>query len=98
MKKAGRLFISPQAREDVQQAIDYYNIRQMDWARNFMQKLNKLLVLSKKTPIFQVRYADVHCCPTRVFPFMVHYTLKDNIISVWGVVNMAKDPEKYWKK
>jgi len=98
MQKAHRLFISPQAREDIQQAIDYYNSQQKGLGKRFHSEVKRTFSSIKKTPAFQIRYADIHCCPMRVFPFMVHYNFEDNIISVWGVVNMAKEPEKYWKK
>jgi len=97
MKKVRRLLISPQAREDIQQAIDYYNTCQKGLGKRFHSEVKRTFSSIQKTPAFQVRYDDIRCCPLRVFPYMIHYTFEDETVSVWGVIGTAQDPEKHWK-
>jgi toxin ParE1/3/4 len=96
MKKPRRLIISPQAIDDIQQVIDYYNTCQKGLGKRFHSEVKKTFSSIQKTPSFQIRYDEVRCCPVRVFPFMIHYTFEDEIVFVWGIKATALNPEKYW--
>ncbi len=83
MQKAKRLLLSPQAREDIQQAIDYYNGCQQGLGKRFHSEVKKAFVIIQRSPAFQIRYDDVHCYPLRAFPYLVHY-IHDEKVSLSG--------------
>lgn len=92
------LVIDPRAIKDIQGAIDYYDEQQAGLGLRFEAAVNKHLLILEKNPFFRKRYHDVHCIPINKYPYMVHFTIDENlqIVSVRAVFHTALDPKK-WK-
>ena len=64
------------ARRDIQQAIDWENMRKSGLAAYFLDNLQKKLDLLSITPgMGSIRYENVHITHTKVFSYNIHYTV-----------------------
>ncbi len=55
------IIIEPTALLDIQQAIDYYDAKQIGLGEKFEAALDKRLVSIQNNPFYQIRYDTVHC-------------------------------------
>ena len=94
------LVIDPNAIQDIQQAIDYYDEQQTGLGKRFESALNKRLITLEKNPFFTIRYDQVRCLPMKKFPFMVHFTIdeKQSIVTIRAVFHTSLDPQKWDKR
>lgn len=94
-----QILIDPEAVQDIQEAIYWYNDQQADLGRKFHVTIKRVLSKLKKNAFFQIRYDDVHCLPVKVFPFMIHYTINEEsrLIIVRAILHTSQNPEK-WKE
>lgn len=93
------LKIEPEAREDIQEAVDWYNDQLSGLGKEFHSTVKAYLNDLRSNPFFQVRYEGVRCLPMNKFPYMIHFTVDEEkeIVSVHGVINTFLDPG-IWKK
>jgi toxin ParE1/3/4 len=81
------IFIEPLAVQDIQNAIDFYDEKQIGLGEKFEAALNHHLLSLEKNPFYQVRYDEVHCLPIKKFPYMIHYTVdRQNRIVIRGLL------------
>lgn len=94
------IVIEPDALQDVQQAIDYYDDQQIGLGEKFEAVLDTHLVSLEINPFFQVRYDDVHCLPIKKYPYMIHFTIseEDQTATVRAVFHTSLDPEKWTER
>lgn len=91
--------IDPQALQDIQEAIDWYELQKEGLGERFYNNLEKSLKQLEVNPYFQKRYSDIRCLPLLTFPFMIHYSIVDNnsAVIIRAVLNTSMNPEK-WKR
>lgn len=91
--------IEPEARNDIQEAIDWYNEQQTDLGRVFHAAVKDHIITLQTNPYYQVRYDDVHCLPLKNFPYMIHFTINESgqQVKIHGVFNTFRDPG-VWKE
>jgi plasmid stabilization system protein ParE len=96
--KAFKIKIEPEAHQDIQEAINWYNQQQSGLGRRFHTEVKASFKKLKIHPFFQVRYDNVHCFILNKFPYMVHYTIdeENKIIIVRAVFGTSRDPQ-IWK-
>lgn len=82
---------------DIQEAIDWYNKRQKGLGRKFHNSLKKHFKTLSINPFYQVRYDDVRCLPVKKFPFMIHYTVSEElkIVTIRAVFNTSRDSNQW---
>ena len=92
--------IEPQAKEDIQQEIHYYNEQQKGLGKRFHAEVKLAFQSIRKSPYFQIRYDDVRCLPVKKFPVMVHYTVEPDKkrITVRAAVSTHRNPKTSWVK
>jgi plasmid stabilization system protein ParE len=92
--------IEPEALDDIQKAIDYYNSQKTGLGKRFYKKIERSFEFLKKHAFsFAVRYDDIRCMPLKKFPYLIHYRIKEKpqkIISIKAVFSTHRDPED-WK-
>lgn len=83
------------ARRDIQQAIDWENIRKPGLGEYFLNdfeaKQNDLAI----TPAMgSIRYENVRITFTRIFPYNIHYIIDDGkqLVIILRVLNQNKEP------
>jgi len=93
------IIIEPTALLDIQQAIDYYDAKQIGLGEKFEAALDKRLVSIQNNPFYQIRYDTVHCLPLKKYPYMIHFTINkiDNAVTVRAVFHTSQNPT-IWKK
>ena len=91
------LKIQPEARQDIQQAIRWYNSQQPGLGRKFHQAVKQGFDSLKLNPFFQVRYDSTRCLPLKTYPYMIHFTLEEDTqrIIVQAVFSTHDDPDKW---
>lgn len=100
MPKKFTLDIEPEAFDDIQQAVDFYNSRKAGLGKRFYNTVDKHFEFLKKNYLsFAVRYDDIRCMPVNKFPYMVHYRVLENrqAVSIKAVFCTYDDPDK-WKE
>lgn len=91
--------IESEAKEDIQEAIDWYNDQKQGLGAYFLEEIQNSVEQLKINPHYQVRYGEVRCLPTRIFPFMIHFTLSKEAqtVIIRGVFHTSMSPKK-WKR
>ena len=94
-----KIKIEKEAKQDIQDAISWYNKKEKGLGRKFHAEVKEYLQILVYKPKYQVRYDQVRCLPLKRFPFMLHFTVdaKNKIVTVRAVLNTARDP-KIWLK
>ena len=90
--------IDPPALQDIQEAIDWYELQKEGLGERFYNYLEKSLKQLELNPYFQIRYSGIRCLSLLTFPFMIHYTIDqtNSIVIVRAVLNTSMSPAK-WK-
>ncbi|MGE8340682.1 MAG: type II toxin-antitoxin system RelE/ParE family toxin [Flavobacterium sp.] len=89
--------IEPRALVDIQDAIDYYESKQIGLGEYFYQVIDEHLDTISRNPFFEIRYKDYRGLPTKKFPFIIFYFLDEEIkkVFVLSVFNTSLNPSKY---
>jgi plasmid stabilization system protein ParE len=93
-----KIKIEPEARLDIQEAINWYNKQQKGLAKKFHEAIISHFDSLKKNPHFEIRYDNIHCLPLKKFPYMLHFSIdKDkNLVIVRAIFHTSLNPES-WK-
>jgi toxin ParE1/3/4 len=93
------VLLEPEALNDIQEAINFYDEAQPGLGKKFEEALNRLFKILEHSPFFAIRYDEVHCLPMRKFPYMLHYTLDEGAgeIIVRALFHTSIDPVR-WKR
>lgn len=89
------LVVTFNARRDIQDAIDWENMRSEGLASRFLHYLEqKLSVISDGPYIFRKRYENVHCVVTEAFSYLIHYPIDDvnHKVIVLRVLHTSRKP------
>lgn len=91
--------IEPEAHQDIQEGIDWYNEQQPGLGRKFYEEIKDTFKRLQTHPFFQIRYDKVRCLPLKSYPYMIHFTVdeQEKRVIVRAVFNMSRDPG-IWKK
>lgn len=92
-----RVVVEPQAAQDMQNAIDYYDALQFGLGQKFYNALSDYLDALSSNPFYQIRYKTARAITIKQFPFyQIIFTLAEDskIIYVQAVFNCAQNPEK----
>ncbi len=90
--------IEPEAGEDIQEGIDWYNEQQTGLGKEFHIAVKARFKKLQTNPFYQVRYENVRCLPLKKYPYMIHFTIHEErkMVVVHAVLNTSRDP-KSWK-
>ena len=94
-----KIVIEPRAIFDIQEAVDYYDFKQIGLGEYFIQALEEHIEILRKNPFFQIRYKDYYGLPIKKFPFIIFYFTDEEvkIVYVVSVINTSLNPKKYPK-
>jgi len=90
-----KIKIEPEAVEDIQNAIVWFNKQQTGLGKKFLSELKLHINLLKTNPFFQIRYDKVHCLPLKSFPFMIHFTVSEieSLVIIRAVFSTHRNPK-----
>ncbi len=92
-------YYTPEAKHDIRIAAKWYNEQRSGLGKRFTAaiqgKLNQLCAFPKSAVI---KYDDIRTAPVQVFPYMIHYRIKEEgkRVIVIGVYSMFQNPLQ-WK-
>lgn len=91
--------VEPEALQDIQEAIYWYDRQQPGLGRRFYDQLNIAIDRLKQNPYYQIRYRSVRCLPLAKFPFMIHYSVDEtnSIIFIWAIFNTSLNPKRWMR-
>ena len=79
------VLIHPEALVDIQQGIDFYNLRKPRLGARFLSAVKATITEIKKNPYYKVRYDNVRCRLVKKFPYLAHFSVdeKNNSITFY---------------
>ena len=80
---------------DIQQAVDWYNVKQNGLGKRFFSSVKHSLSLLKKDPFcIAIKYDKIRCIPISKFPYNIHYRVEadSQTIVVFAVYHTAREP------
>lgn len=94
------IILDYRAIQDVQDVIDFYEEQQPRLGRQFEQALHEHLLTLELNPFFQIRYDNIRCLPLRKFPYMIHFTVDEEVqqVVVWAVLHTSRDPRSWGRR
>jgi len=95
-----KALILPLAKEDIQEASNWYNTQQKELGKRFIADLRETVHFIRQNPeVLKVRYNSVRTAVLSVFPFMIHFTIDkmNKTIIVVAILHTSRNPE-LWKK
>jgi plasmid stabilization system protein ParE len=92
--------IEPEAQLDIQESIDWYNKRQAGLGRKFYSAIKLEFINLAKNPNYQIRYDKVRCIPIKKFPFLMHYTINQNLktVIIRAIFHTSINPSNWDKR
>jgi plasmid stabilization system protein ParE len=91
------VLIDPLAVQDIQDAINYYEEKSAGLGKKFENELNEQILFLAKNPFLRTRYENVRCLVLNVFPFMIHFTIDEDLktITIRAVFHTSINPQKW---
>ena len=95
---AWKVQIFSEAKEDIQEAITWYNHRQKGLGKRYHKELKLTLARLKKNPHYAIKYQQVRCLKVHKFPYLVHFVLDESshLIIIPGILNTSLEPNANW--
>jgi hypothetical protein len=98
MLKKFTIDIEPEAFDDIQKAVDYYNLKQYGLGKKFFDNVDKQFdFLKKNYTAHEIRYDDIRCMKVKKFPYAIHYRVlsQQETISIKAVFCSYQNPDKW---
>jgi len=101
MKKSNfKIALHPEVKNDLQEAIDYYNDKKLGLGDTFYLVAKKEMESLKKDAfLYEVRFEDARFLKVGKFPYLIYYYIveEEKTVYIDTVKNMSVDPDKNWK-
>lgn len=94
-----KIVIDPRAINDIVQAVDYYNSKQIGLGEKFKTNIDKYIERLSINPYYAFKYKDYRSLPLRKFPFLIlfHVNERDKKVFINAIFNTYQNPKKYPK-
>jgi len=90
-------YFHPEAEEEFQNAIDYYEEVQQglgfDYAIEIFKTIERIISFPKAWPILE---DDIRRCLTHRFPYGIIYSIEPEVIFILSIMHLKREPD-YWK-
>lgn len=92
------LVADPRVEDDLKEARDFLNSRRKGFGSKFLSEYRRALKSLQNSPLFQVRYKEVHCLPMKTFKYMIHFKIdeQNKMVHIYAVLSTHQDPDKHW--
>ncbi|MFA6058878.1 MAG: type II toxin-antitoxin system RelE/ParE family toxin [Taibaiella sp.] len=92
-----KLIITPEAVDEIQNAIDYYNEKKKGLGKRFYVDLQKQFSQIARNPLYRsLRYDNIRFAHLDTFPYAAHYDITNDIIIIQAVLCDYQNPEEEW--
>ncbi len=90
------LILRPEAEEDLDGSILWYERRQQDLGARFLNEVNRLLSQIAGTPLqFPQIEKDVRRGLLRHFPYGVYFTIDPDKVTVLAIIHLSRHPDRW---
>jgi plasmid stabilization system protein ParE len=91
-----KFIVLPNVRVDVREAKQWYEQKSPSLPKRFDKDLRATFKQLKLRPLSHaVRYKNVRIANLKVFPYAVHYIVKENTVLITAVFHSASNPENW---
>jgi plasmid stabilization system protein ParE len=91
---ANRLFITPRAIRDVEEARQWYDERRPGLGEELLQSVNQCVESIRSNPeAFAIAHKSYRRALVRRFPYAVFYEFAAGTVTVYSVFHCSRDPE-----
>lgn len=93
---AYKLFISPRAQKEIENAIDYYALYSKDAPVNFIAAVKDAYTTLGTNPFFRVRYKNIRALKFKKFPHSLYFIVNEdkNTVRVLSCFHNKRNPNK----
>ena len=93
-----KLLIDIDAMSDIEASVEWYNMQSPGLGTRFGKQVSQQINSLKNNPeAYGVRYLNVRCMLVKKFPFLVHFTIDNNMVGVFAVFHASRNP-MIWAK
>jgi toxin ParE1/3/4 len=99
-KRVFDIFRHPEVKNDLREAIDYYNEKKTGLGNTFYLNAKKYMEsLKHDTLLYEIRFENTRFLKIGKFPYVIYYYVseQENIVYIDAVKCTYRDPEKHWK-
>lgn len=91
---AYKIFVSPRAQKEIENAIDYYALYSVDTPENFIAVLKEAFSTLENNPFFRVRYKNVRALKIKRYPHSLYFTINEdnNTVRVLSCFHNKRNP------
>ena len=95
-----KLVYSPEFKNDVEIAVDYYHQINPNLASYLKKSIKNSCLEINKHPEFQIRYKHIRCLLIRTFPDMIHYYIDEKLSNIYilALISTHQNPDTKWIK
>jgi hypothetical protein len=87
-----KIVIIDEAKLDYKEALNYYKDINPKLGKRFNQSFKDSLDLIKKKPeLFQNRFENVRIKMLKTFPYLIHFTIYDNLIVIKAIYHSSRN-------
>jgi hypothetical protein len=87
-----KILIVDEAKNDFRKAQTWYKNIDSKLAGRFLLSFKKSLFDIKRNPLhFQIRYDDVRIVVLYTFPYLIHYSIRKDIIVIQAIYHSSRD-------
>ncbi|MBP4138067.1 type II toxin-antitoxin system RelE/ParE family toxin [Flavobacterium geliluteum] len=84
---------------DIQNTSEWYEMQSKGLGLRYKNQTKKQINSLKKNPyLFSIKYDEIRCRKIEKFPFLIHYTIDDElkVVNVFAIFHTSRSPE-IWK-
>jgi len=94
LRMSYKLIILPYAKLDIKEAALWYNKKQIGLGKRFLDSITTEIAIIKKNPlVYEVRYDNVHTALLATFPYLIHFSIYENVIVIKAVYHTSRNSE-----
>lgn len=87
-----KVVIIDEAKLDFREALKYYKDINPKLSRRFNQSFKESLkIIREKPELFQIRFEDVRIKAFKTFPYLIHYTIYDDLIAIKAILHSSRN-------
>lgn len=94
---AFKILVSPNAVNEIDNAIKYYKMYSQSAAKSFKKRLLDAYKSLQTNPFFAIKYRKVRAIPLKKLPYLVLFDVDEEaqIVNILSVFCTHQNPEKY---
>lgn len=91
-----KIFVSPRAQKELENAIEYYALYSTDAPINFIASLKETYATLETNPFFRIRYKNIRALKITKYPYSIYFVINEtqSTIRVLSCFHNKRNPNK----